>query len=156
MSFELVEYRHPRAGFSLPLPPDWEQRTDPYEGVALVAVISEADYGFRTNVVVTLDEVPEMDLAVWQFSAEQLLQQGLHEFVLLDEEYVEIGGRAAVRRLGHHTVNDDAVTMEQWALLDQGVGYTLTASADTWVYDHAAELLAAIAAGFRPGEPVAS
>lgn len=156
MSFELVEYQHPKVGFTLPFPPDWEQRTDPYEGVALVAVIPEEDYGFRTNVVVTLDEVPEMDLAVWQFSAEQLLQQGLVEFVLLDEEYVELGGRTAVRRLGHHTVGEDAVTMEQWAFLDQGVGYTLTASADTWVYDHVAELLTAITDGFRPSGPVAS
>lgn len=156
MSFELVDYHHPRLGFRLPLPPDWEQRSDPYEGVALVAVIPAGDYGFRTNVVVTLDEVPEVDLSVWQFSAAQLLEQGLVEFVLLDEEYVEIGGRAAVRRLGHHTVGDDAVTIEQWAVLDQGVGYTLTASTDTWVYDHAADLLTAIASGFRPGDPVAS
>lgn len=155
MSFELVEYRHPRVGFSLPLPPDWEQRTDPYEGVPLVAVIPEDEYGFRTNVVVTIDDVAEMALAVWQFSAEQLLQQGLSEFVVLDEEYIEIGGRVALRRLGHHNVNDEAVTMEQWAVLDRGLGYTLTASADTWVYDHVAELLAAIVDGFRPGEPMA-
>lgn len=78
------------------------------------------------------------------------------EFVLLDEEDVEIGGRAALRRLGHHTVAEGAVTMEQWAVLDRGVGYTVTASADSWDYDAVAELLAAIAAEFRPGEPVAS
>lgn len=156
MYFELVDYRHPRMGFSLPLPPDWEQRTDPYEGVAFVGVIPEEDYGFRTNVVVTVDDVPEMDLSVWQFSAGQLLDRGLVEFVQLDEEYVEIGDRSAVRRLGHHNVNEDAVTMEQWAVLHHGIGYTLTASADTWVYDHVADLLATIAAGFRPGAQVPS
>lgn len=156
MTGALVDYRHTRVGFTLSLPPDWEQWTDPYEGVALAAVVPDGGDGIRTNVVVTLDEVSEMDLAVWQFSTGQMLERQLTEFVLLDDEYVEIGGRAAMRRLAHHTVNEDAVTMEQWAVLDQGVGYTLTASANPWVYDQVADLLAAIAAGFRPGEQVAS
>lgn len=156
MTGPLVGYQHPRFGFILSLPADWEQWTDSHEGVALISIVPQAEDGFRTNVVVTLEQVSEMDLAVWQFSTGQLLERELMEFVLLDEEYVEIGGRTVVRRLGHHTVGEDAVTMEQWALLDQGVGYTLTASVDTQVYDHVAELLTTIADGFRPGEPVAA
>lgn len=150
MTTPLVPYRHPRAGFSLPLPTGWQQLTDPRPDVALIVTTAPPDVGFRTNAVLTVEQVPEMDLVTWQFVTHQLMERGLTEFALLDEEEMEIAGWAARHRLAHHRVERYAVTLEQWAVLDRGQGYTLTCSAESWTYDGIADLFQTMGQGFRP------
>lgn len=147
----VVQYRHP-AGFRLPLPADWEQAQDPRPGVSLVAVEPPHGGPFRANVVVTLEPLATgEDLDAWQTGADALLAGALRGYLLIDLERVEVDGRPALRRLAHHEREESgAVTMEQWAVVANGLGLTLTASAGTLEYDALAPTFAAIAAGLRP------
>jgi hypothetical protein len=146
----LVTYRHPTAGFSLPLPPSWE-RVEDTEGVALIAVEPDRPPWFRANLVVTIEQLGAgMDLSTWTQAGHDLLEETLQRPLLLDEEQTEIGGRPARRALVHHGTEAGAVTMEQWTLTEATLGYTVTASVGTLEYDDLADLFATMAAGFRP------
>jgi len=154
MGSDIVAYRHPTAGFGLPLPADWERAEDPQPGVALVAVGPELLGGFRANVVVTVERLPaSMDLDGWQADAEGLLAAELSGYLALDRERTRLAsGREVLRRLAHHAPPPGlaAVTMEQWTTVERGLGFTLTASAGTLEYDALADLFAGIAEGFEP------
>jgi len=153
MASGIVAYRHPTAGFGLPLPADWERADDPMPGVALVAVEPELLGGFRANLVVTIEPLPAgMDLDGWQADAEGLLAAELSGYLLLDRERTLASGRPVLRRLAHHAPppGSGAVTMEQWTAVERGLGFTLTASAGTLEYDALADLFAGIAEGFQP------
>jgi hypothetical protein len=146
----LTSYRHPEAGFSLPLPHAWEKVEDA-EGVALIAIEPERPPWFRANLVVTIESLgPGLDLSSWTETGHDLLMQTLQRPLLLDREQTDIGGRPARRALVHHTTESGAVTIEQWALTEATLGYTVTASAATLEYDDLADLFATVAAGFRP------
>ncbi|MGH8867256.1 MAG: hypothetical protein ACRDYU_04585 [Actinomycetes bacterium] len=148
-----VGYRHLRTGFAVSLPEGWDHVDDPQPGVALVALEPDRGTGFRANLVVTVDEVPDgVDLAGWQAGCDELLARTLVDYLLLDLHTVSNErGPAAVHRLAHHLVNDaEAVTMAQWAVLRGRTGLTLTASAATLAYDSLADTFAAVAGGFRP------
>ena len=150
MTLRLASYRHPTAGFRLPLPRDWE-RTEDTEGIALIAVEAERPPWFRANLVVTIERLEAgMDLSGWTDAGWGLLEQTLERPLLLDLEQTEIGGRPARRTLVHHTTDSGAVTMEQWSLTEAALGYILTASVGTLEYDDLADLFATVAAGFRP------
>ncbi len=154
MSERLVTYRHPGLGFTLPLPSEWEQEPDPRPGVALIAVEPDRGPWFRANAVVTREQLPPgMDLATWQRHAAAYLPQVLADFILLDAEDLVLCGRPARRTLAHHCADAGAVTMEQWATVAHGVGYTLTASVATLEYDDLADMFAAMAEGFDPDPP---
>lgn len=149
---DLLAYRHSRARFSMSLPPTWERIEDPRETLALVALEPDRQAGFRANLVVTLDRLPPgLDLDGWQSRAEDLLPRTLNDFLLLDRERLERDDRVTMRRLFHHAAPDHgAVTVEQWATLDDGVGYTLSASIGTLAYDSLADLFAEVGRTFRP------
>lgn len=147
---DLVEYRHPVSGFTLPLPADWKQLEDLQDSVPLAVLEPESPVGFHANIVITVEELASgKDLDGWQTDTESLVRQ-MRNYILLDCEHLEIAGRAAFRRLAHHA-NDHTgpVTVESWALLDGRLGYTLTASAATLRYDDLADVFAATAAGLR-------
>ncbi|HEX6467580.1 MAG TPA: hypothetical protein VF069_00685 [Streptosporangiaceae bacterium] len=150
-----IIYRHPVAGFRLPLPPDWERVEDARPGVALIAVEPDHGGGFRANVVVTAERLPPgLDLDAWQDGADGLLRDALADYVLIDRERLDLDGRDVVRRLAHHAHEDTGpITMEQWAMVGGGLGYTLTASVATPEYDAAADAFAGIAWGFRLAGP---
>jgi hypothetical protein len=146
----LTTYRHPTAGFAIPLPRGWE-RVEDTEGVALIAVEAERLPWFRANLVVTIERLPAaMDLAGWAEAGLDQLDRTLADLLLLDVERTEIGGRPARRTLAHHATETGAVTMEQWVLTEAALGYTLTASVGTLEYDDLADLFATMAGGFRP------
>jgi DcrB len=147
----LMNYRHPSAGFSLPLPEAWE-RIDDTPGVPLVAVQPDRDGWFRASVVVTIEKLtPGATLAESMTSGDELLERALQRYVRIDDEPVEMDGRPARRVLAHHTTEEGhAVTMEQWTLVENGCGYTLTASAGTLDYDQVADLFTTMAEGFLP------
>jgi hypothetical protein len=150
MTVRLATYRHPGAGFTLPLPDAWA-RVEDAGGVALIAVEPERYPWFRANLVVTIERLPaDMDLSRWVEAGLGQLQRTLKRWLLLDLEPTEIGGRPARRTLGQHTTETGAVTMEQWTLTEATLGYTVTASVGTLEYDDLADLFATMAAGFRP------
>lgn len=152
----LVEYTDPAAGFGVRLPEGWE-RADDTPGVALVTVEPDQGARFRSNVVVTTEQLPrDTTLEAWGQGSDELLDQVLHRYLRLDDEPVEIGGLPARRTLAHHTSEDGfAVTMEQWMLVTGGRGYTLTASVGTLDYNQTAEVFSAVAGSFRPGPEAA-
>jgi hypothetical protein len=147
------DYRHPGSGCVVPTPPGWERLEDPQPGVAVIAREPEAPAGFRANLVVTVDDLPDgLDLDGWQADSDQLLQEELRNYYLLDREQIQLAGHPAVRRLAHHAASDAGpVTMEQWAVVSGSKGFTLTASVATLAYDSLADVFAEIARQFRPG-----
>jgi hypothetical protein len=150
MTMRLNSYRHPTAGFTVPLPIAWE-RVEDTEGVALIARELERFPWFRANLVVTVEQLPgDMDLARWVEAGLGQLERALQRWLLLDLEQTEIGGRPAHRTLGHHLTEMGAVTMEQWTLVEAALGYTLTTSVGTLEYVELADLFATMATGFHP------
>lgn len=150
----LVSYRHPGTGFTLPLPEEWERAEDA-NGVALIAVEPDRGPWFRANAVVTIDQLdPRLDLPAWQDRGLALMGETLTEFHLIDVEETELAGRPARRTLAHHRAEGeltvDAVTLEQWSLVEGRLGYTLSATVGTLEYGDLADLFAEMARRFRP------
>lgn len=149
------QYEHPTAGFTIPLPEEWEPLAD-IDGVALIAVEpARGSQWFRTNLVVTIEPLDiGADLAGWQEQALALMRYGLHEFQLVDVEDIELAGLPARRTLIHHRTEAGpmaaAVAMEQWTLIVGRLGYTITASMAALEYDELADVFAGLVAGFRP------
>jgi hypothetical protein len=143
-------YQHPTIGFTIALPAGWEL-IDDVPGVALIAMEPARDGWFRSNVVVTVEHLaPGTELEQWAVAADGLLERALHRYLWLDDELVEIDGHRTRRTLSHHTMPENqAVTMEQWALVEGCSGYTLTASAGTIAYDVLADVFQEVAARFR-------
>lgn len=148
----IVVYRHPSAGFTLPLPEAWERLEGPSPGIALVALEPERGGRFRANVVVTVEELADgLDLEGWQASTDGHLPTALDGYLLLDRERTALNGRDVIRRLAHHARPETgSITMEQWALAVGRVGLTLTASTSTLDYDSVASLFGGIAGELEP------
>lgn len=147
----LDEYRHPGAGFRMPVPPGWERMEDPQESVALITVEPVGAVDFRANMVVTLESLPPgWDLDRWQLEAEAALPGQLPNLTVLDRERLATGARPVLRRLAHYAADTTgSVTMEQWTTVAEGIGYTLTASTATLSYDSLADVFAEMAHRFR-------
>lgn len=152
-----TRHEDPR-GFAVSLPPDWQMLVDPRADVALAGLHPEVDpWGFRTNVLVTLDDLDRgMTVQAWQAGADKLLPTVMVDYLLLDRQDVHVGPRAGVRRLAHHASDGHSLTMEQWAVIDGRRGFTLTATVSTLAYPRLADLLAQLAATFGAGGPVRS
>lgn len=148
-------FTHPTAGFTIPLPREWETVTD-IDGVALIAVEpSRGDRWFRANLVLTIEELARgADLADWQRQAVGLMRQGLPEFHLIDLAETTLAGYPARRTLFHHRAESGsvaaAVATEQWTLVVGGLGYTITTSMAALEYDELADVFAGLVADFRP------
>jgi hypothetical protein len=144
----LQEVSDPRTGFAFVLPGDWEVLTEPAEGIDLLACEPQpGERDFRANLVLTVVDNGGLSFRDWQAGTDELLPGVLTDYHLLDLERLPFAGHPGGRRLAHH-VHDEAgpLTMEQWFTLVDGVGYTLTATVDTWRYDELADLFAGVAA----------
>jgi hypothetical protein len=158
MPVTLEPYRDEVDGFGLLLPQEWERVDPPADEVRLVAVEPLAGQGFRTNIVVTVDELPDdITLGAWQDGNELRMPTMLDSWQLLDRhtEQRETSGGArqvVVRRLGHHSVQGGVpVTMRQVAVIAGGRGLTLTASIWTPAYPAALHLVERIEESFPLG-----
>lgn len=143
-----VEYRHPELGFTIAFPPGSEVDED-VPGTAVVAYDAGVEDGFRTNLVVTVDDGAG-DVEAFTDAGLEALPPALRAFQLLDRASTTLGGAPATRTLVHHDAQGWAVTLEQWRVVDGGRGYTITASAATLDYDAVADALAEAAESFRP------
>jgi hypothetical protein len=149
-----LRFDHPVAGFRLALPAGWEAVADPQPGVALIALEPPALADFRTNVVVTVEDVAGLSFEDWQLGCDELLPGSLADYQLLDLERTEGGPGPGVRRLAQHSAGGTRwVTLEQWVTLAGSTGYTLTTTVATARYDACADDLAGIAASLRVGTP---
>jgi hypothetical protein len=153
----LEPYRDQSDGFGLLLPKDWERVDPPADEVRLVAVEPLADQGFRTNVVVTLDDLPEgLTLEGWQDGNDLMMPTMLEAWQLLDRvterrDSETDGSTTVVRRLGHHNQGGVPVTMRQVALMSRRRGLTLTTSIWTPAYPSVLGLVARIERSFPSG-----
>lgn len=138
----------------LRLPPAWAVLDEPPADTVLVAREPEdpADPGrFLANVVATSLGTGGLGFRDWQAGTDELLPRILDDYLLVDLERLAIGGVAGGRRLAHHAgPAGEALTMEQWFVLVDDVGHTLTATVETWRYDELADLCAGIAATWNP------
>lgn len=144
---ELFAHRSP--GFTIDLPPAWEILDDPQPGIPLMALEPDRGEGFRTNVVVSADAVEATSLADWQRDNDVLLPDSLNEYQLLDLERIQLDGHAGARRLAHHVVDGRPVCLEQWAVLRDGIGYTVTVTVETLRYTSLIDDLTRSALSFR-------
>lgn len=143
------------------VPDGWEVLTEGLpEGTTLIArepAEPRAPDRFRANLVVTEVSTGGLGFRDWQVGTDELLPRILDDYVLVDLERLEIDGRPAGRRLAHHAgPAGEALTMEQWFTLVEGIGHTLTATVETWRYDELADACAQVAAGWRPAQEVPS
>lgn len=152
------------AGFRVPVPDGWEVVVDAQPGVPLIAVEPPADdeaSTFRANLVVTIGGVGGLGFRDWQRGVDELMPLTLNDWHLIDLTHVTVGTLDSVRRVGHHVSPEgEALTLEQWAVLADGTGYTLSITAATSSYDGMADELTALGAGFmvepgNAGPPVA-
>lgn len=148
--------------FSPPaVPPGWDKVARPLPGTVWTAIepadLDRADR-FRANLVLTCDALAGLTFRDWQVASDEVLPTMLQDYVLVDLERLELDGRTGGRRLAHHVDQAArALTMEQWFVANDDLGWTLTATVETWFYDGLADELAGIAAGWRPltGSPPA-
>lgn len=130
----------------VPLPDGWEILPDAAPGT-VVAVEPTGSGGFRSNLVLSAADNGDLSFRDWQVSTDRMLPQMLTDYLLLDLERCQVAGRPGGRRLAHHVSPEGvAVTMEQWFTAVEGVGWTLTATVDSFRYDEQADLLAKAAA----------
>jgi hypothetical protein len=136
-------------------PGTWETVTPPGPDITWVArePVDPSDPSrFRANLVLTAVTTAGMSFRDWQAGTDELLPRVLDDYLLVDLERLEVGGRPGGRRLAHHAgPGGEALTMEQWFVLVDDVGHTLTATVDTWRYDELADVCAEVARRWRPG-----
>jgi hypothetical protein len=138
--------------FALAVPEEWEQVAEQDVHTPFVAVEPGDDGGFRANVVVSVDDVGTMTLRDWQAGNDRLLPSVLRGYLLIDLELTQVAGRHGLRRLAHHTTQDNrALCMQQWATLAEGVGYTLTLTVPTLRFAALAETVDDVVASFHLG-----
>lgn len=140
--------------FAVAVPEAWEVLPD-VDGTTVLAA-REPDHAgsraaaFRANLVVTADRVGELSFDTWQRGTDHILDASLTGWVLLDLEPLEVDGHPAVRRLGTYVAPDGPpVTLEQWAVLRDGTGCTLSVTVATSAWDSLADQVSAIGAAFR-------
>lgn len=141
--------------FSAPrIPSGWDKVARSRPGTVWAAVepvdLDRPD-AFRANLVLTCDALGGLTFRDWQVASDEVLPTMLDDFVLVDLERIELDGRPGGRRLAHHVDQAArALTMEQWFVADDDLGWTLTATVETWSYDALADDLAAVAAAWHP------
>ena len=141
--------------FSPPdVPQGWDKVARPRPGTVWTAVepvdLARPDR-FRSNLVLTCDELGGLTFRDWQVASDEVLPRMLQDYLLVDLERLEIDGRPGGRRLAHHVdAAARALTLEQWFVADDDRGWTLTATVETWSYDGLADELAEVAAAWRP------
>lgn len=142
-------------GAAIPEAPEgWESVLAPAEGLTW-ACREPADPDdptrFRANLVLTVVTTGGMSFRDWQVGTDELLPRVLTDYLLVDLERVEIDTLPGGRRLAHHAgPSGEALTMEQWFVIVDDVGHTLTATVETRRYDALADVCADAAQRWRP------
>ena len=142
-----TQVEHPRSGARMSVPEGWEVLVaDDSDTVVALEPAAEGADGFRANLVLSVVGNDGMSFRDWQTATDETLPAMLQDYLLLDLEKRRVAGLPGGRRLAHHVSPDGvALTMEQWFTVVDGVGFTLTATVDSWRYDQWADELSALA-----------
>jgi len=146
-----VRYRHPEHGFAIDLPDDFEI----YRRPPLVALLAYAPEDvrepFKAAIGVGVEDAKGAD--VERFTDASLVEQERDAgFQLIDRVSPGFSSGGGTRTLGHHELAGRAATVEQWRLVVGEVGYTITTTCWTLVYETLVHAFAAAAETFRPAE----
>lgn len=142
-----TQVEHPGSGARMSVPEEWEVLTaEDSDTVIALEPSAVGDEVFRANLVLSVVGNDGMSFRDWQTATDEVLPAMLQDYLLLDLEKRPVAGLAGGRRLAHHVSPEGvALTMEQWFTVVDGVGFTLTATVDSWRYDQWADELAALA-----------
>lgn len=148
---------------SLDLPDGWSVLDEPLiieGGPAPAAAAVEDDpgeFGFSANLTVVVTAADGLSFEQWQQGVDERVPDYLTEYLLLDEERLEVGGRAGVRRLAHYRSDDGyPVTVEQWLTAVDDRFVTLTFSVDTPRYHELADAFGDCVDSWMPDRTEAS
>ncbi len=142
-----TQVEHPRSGARMSVPEGWEILVaEDSDTVVALEPAADGDDGFRANLVLSVVGNDGMSFRDWQTATDETLPAMLQDYLLLDLEKRPVAGLPGGRRLAHHVSPEGvALTMEQWFTVVDGVGFTLTATVDSWRYDLWADELSALA-----------
>ena len=142
-----TQVEHPGSGARMSVPEEWEVLTsEDSDTVVALEPSAPGDEVFRANLVLSVVDNGGLGFRDWQTATDEVLPAMLQDYLLLDLEKRPVAGLAGGRRLAHHVSPEGvALTMEQWFTVVDGVGFTLTATVDSWRYDQWADELAALA-----------
>lgn len=117
----------------------------------MVARPPRAPDDFPTNLVLTVELVDDLDLRTWQRDVDATMPPYLRDYHLLDLQLTRIADHDGVRRLVSHTGDDGrALTLEQWAVIVRGTGYTVSATTATLEWPTQGPVLARVARTLAP------
>lgn len=135
------------------VPRGWEVVSDLPDGLPFAARGAPTEHGFRPNVVLTLDEVADDEVADWEQSSDVLMSETMRDHLLIDRGHVErADGTTFLQRTGQHVTDEGwIVTFDQWTFARGGTGYTLTATVTSVDFDEWADVFAEI--GHRFADP---
>lgn len=145
----MVPYRSADYGFSCLLPKD-SDIVESLDGVALLALAPEpSELRFRSSLVI-VSETLKSETSLGDYVDASLERQ----MQLLDGAYVidrEMVGNRHIRTLVHHFFAGFAIALEQWWMIERGVGYAISFSCSTFEYDQNADLVAQVVDSFEIG-----
>jgi hypothetical protein len=132
---------HAGTGARMSVPDGWEVSADANDATVVALEPPRRSGGFRASLVLTA-VATGADFRQWQVDTDALLPGVLADYLLIDLERLDVAGRAGGRRLARHVGPDGSdLTMEQWFVLVDGTGLTVTATVDSWRYDELADEL---------------
>jgi hypothetical protein len=135
--------------FAIEAPPGWERAED-VAGCALALVEpGEPTSGFRANVTVTAEPAGQPDVEAYTDTALAAQGELLASYHTIDRVSDALGELPCTRTLGHHDHAGHAVAINQWSVLDRGVGWTVTASCAALDFAALGDTLDACAESFR-------
>lgn len=117
----------------------------------MVALYPERDWQFQPAFAITAEPLDGgLGLEAWVDSGWELQRDRLVAPWLIDSQPAQAGDHPALRTLGHHSVGDHAVTLEQWWILGSDRGWVLSASCATLDYAELAGAFEGLASSFAP------
>jgi hypothetical protein len=140
-------FEHPQLGFWIDLPVGVQIDVDVPPGIALTARESPGATRapFRAELTVAGERLSAgTDLETYAEGSS--VQLGMFDgFHLLDRAPTEVGGRPAVRTLGHVVSDGLPLVVQRWCLVDGDRGWAVAASCDVFDFPHAGDTLATCA-----------
>lgn len=138
-------YAHPHARFSLSVPAPFALlEEEPDRAVLALEAAGDA------TLIATVEALPaDARLAELADAGLEALARELVGFHVLDRTPAVLDGQRGVRTLAHHVAEGRAMTLEQWRLLADGQGLTLSGSCPTLDYPALAAVFDAAAGSFR-------
>jgi hypothetical protein len=126
---------------------DWQYVTCVY-----VEPADEVPAGYAPcSLNLTAADNAGQSFSAWQRATDLALPDLLNDYVPIDAERVDIAGHHGGRRLGHcRGPEGEPITIEQWFVVIEGTGHTLTFTVDTRRYSALADTLTDCAATWVP------